>query len=372
MAGLYIHIPFCKRKCAYCDFYSEEKAEQFIFPFIDALTREANLYIGIFPPRGERLNTIYFGGGTPSLLPSDYVETMLRHVLSIYPSVSEPEITVEINPGTVDGETLSHYREIGINRLSIGVQSFDDRELRLLGRIHTAGQAEQILQRADQIGFKNINIDLIYGLPGQSFETWRYTLEKTVSLSPEHISAYELTWSDSTVLGKQITSHSLPTPDKDKNADMYLFTSAFLNDHGYEHYEISNFARSGYRCLHNEGYWTGRSYLGLGPSAHSYFEGKRFWNVSDIRNYIDVLSQNRFPLGGKETIDGHQNTFEKMILGFRRKEGIPLTLLNNKRSEIDQLIGAGLMNQQKDRLSLTTRGFLLADEIAARLATSSE
>ncbi len=370
MAGLYIHIPFCKKKCTYCDFYSEEYKENLAGPFINAVIREADLYADMFPLPGRKLSTLYFGGGTPSLLHDDSIEKILQHILSIYPSVSEPEITIEVNPGTVEEETLSRYREIGINRLSIGVQSFNDSELRLLGRIHTVGKAEHTIRIADQIGFKNINIDLIYGLPGQSFKTWRDTLEKTVSLSPKHISTYELTWSDSTVLGRQITSHFLPTPDKDKNADMYLSTSAFLNDCGYEHYEISNFARSGHRCMHNEGYWKGKPYLGLGPSAHSYIGDKRFWNISDICDYINVLSQNKLPIDGEEMISRNQNILEKIMLGFRRKEGISSELLENK--EINHFIKMGLMNQQEDRISLTTRGFLLADEVALQMTSLVE
>ncbi len=372
MTGLYIHIPFCKKKCTYCDFYSEGNKENLIGPFINAVIREANIYADIFHPRGERLNTIYFGGGTPSFLPGDSIEMILQHILSIYPSVSEPEITIEVNPGTVDSETLSHYQNIGINRLSIGVQSFNDSELKLLGRIHTAGQAEQTLRMAHRVGFKNIGIDLIYGLPEQSLKTWQKTLNKAIFLSPEHISTYELTWNQSTPLGKQITSHLLPTPDKEHVAEMFLWTSEFLKEHGYEHYEISNFARPGYRCMHNESYWTGKPYLGLGPSAHSYTGDRRFWNTSDIHDYINVLSQNRLPITGEEWIGCDQTTFERMMLGFRRKEGIPAAWINPDTKEIDRLIEIGLMNQQVDRISLTTRGFLLADEIAVRLAAPSE
>ncbi|MCJ7813367.1 radical SAM family heme chaperone HemW [bacterium] len=372
MAGIYIHIPLCKKKCDYCDFYSEEKKVHLILPFINALIREADLYTSHFPPKGEKISTIYLGGGTPSLLHSDLLETILHHLLSLYPSVSEPEITIEVNPGTISSDTLTRYRNIGISRLSIGVQSFDDRELQLLGRIHTAKQAEQIIETAHQIGFKNVGIDLIYGLPGQSLKSWQSNLEKAVSLSPTHISTYELTWSHSTPLGAKIKSGLLPYPDKEKIADMYIWTSEFLNSGGYEHYEISNFAQSGYRCQHNEGYWTGRPYLGLGPSAHSYIGDRRFWNVSNIRNYIDVLSQNRFPVAGEEKISREQVILEKVMLGFRRQEGIPLKLLKKKRSQIDHLIQAGLMNRRKDMVSLTTKGFLLADEVALQMTCSSE
>ncbi|MBN2030599.1 radical SAM family heme chaperone HemW [bacterium] len=372
MAGLYIHIPFCKTKCAYCDFYSEEKAEHLMLPFIDALTRESDLYRNTFPPGGEKLGSIYFGGGTPSLLPSDCIEILLQHIFLVYPSVSEPEITIEVNPGTVNSETLAHYWKIGINRLSIGVQSFNDSELSLLGRIHTAEQAEQTIRTAHRTGFNNMGIDLIYGLPNQSPRTWRKTLERTVSLSPKHISAYELTWNQSTPLGKQITSNLIPTPDKARVVNMYLWTSAFLNHHGYEHYEISNFARPGYRCLHNDGYWTDKPYLGLGPSAHSSIGDKRFWNVSDIHDYINVLSQNRLPIAGEETINYDQTLLERMMLGLRRKEGIPLAWINRKTGEVDRLIQAGLMSRETDRISLTTRGFLLADEVALHMAALPE
>ncbi len=372
MAGLYIHIPFCKKKCGYCDFYSEEKREQLILPFINALVREADLYSNRFPSHGGKISTLYLGGGTPSLLHSDLIETVLRHLFSLFPSVSEPEITIEVNPGTVSQETLSQYRKIGINRLSIGVQSFDDSELQLLGRIHTSKQAEQIIQEAHQIGFRNVGIDLIYGLPGQSLKDWQNNIKNAVSLSPEHISTYELTWTHSTPLYAKIKSGLLPYPDKEKSVDMYFWTSAFLKDRGYEHYEISNFAQSGYRCRHNEGYWTNSPYLGLGPSAHSYIGDRRFWNIADIQKYIDVLSQNRFPVAGEENISREQAILEKMMLGFRRHEGIPLKLIKNRQSQIDHLIQAGLMNRQKDMVSLTTKGFLLADEVTLQMTCSPE
>ncbi len=367
MAGVYIHFPFCKKKCLYCDFFSKANQDFLIPDFLEALTREISLRADIFSPIDETVDTIYFGGGTPSLLKPEQIEDVLNSLLSVFPVINNAEITVEANPGTLSFDLLRGYREIGINRLSIGVQSFNNGELKFLGRIHTAEQAEEFFFEAQRAGFDEIGIDLIYSLPEQSLIEWQGNVDKVFSLKPTHISTYALTWSSATPLGRAIEEGKCPRPDDETTAEMYLLTRKVLSEVGYEHYEISNFALPGHRCRHNEGYWTGKPYFGLGPSAHSYIKDRRFWNISDIRKYINVLLHNELPVDGEERLNPRQKFLERIALGLRRREGIPIEALKNKRQEITHLVQAGLAVLKGGFLSLTVRGFLLADEIALRL-----
>ncbi len=367
MAGLYIHFPFCLKKCNYCDFYSIEKQQELVPQFIDALQKEIELYS---ETRSEDspIETIYLGGGTPSLLPEEEMAAVLDAVALSFPVNPNPEITIEANPGTLTLNKLTFYREIGINRISIGVQSIHEDELELLGRVHNSTEGIDAIRLAGEAGFKNINMDLIYGLPGQTLAKWQDTLGKIISLSPDHISAYTLTWDNETQLGQQIRSGILPYPDEDVTTDMYLATSKFLTEHGFEHYEISNYARPGCRCRHNEAYWTGVPYFGLGPSAHSFLGDKRYWNVTDVHEYIQALSENRPPLAGEETLDPEQQTLEQLALALRTREGVPLSKLSKKQHVIRELVQSGFATEQNGRFSLSTRGFLLADEIALQLS----
>jgi len=263
---------------------------------------------------------------------------------------------------------LIFYREIGINRISIGLQSIHEDELELLERVHNSTEGIDSIHMAREAGFENINVDLIYGLPGQSLTKWQNTLEKIIALSPDHISAYTLIWDNETRMGQQIRSGIIPYPSEDTVTDMYLATSEFFTEHGFEHYEISNFAKPGFRCRHNEGYWTGEPYFGLGPSAHSYLDNKRFWNVPDVHEYIEFLSENRLPLAGEETLDPDQQALERLTLGLRTCEGVPLLKISKKENIIQELIDSGFATEQNGRLSLSSRGFLLADEIALQLS----
>jgi oxygen-independent coproporphyrinogen-3 oxidase len=367
MAGLYIHIPFCRRKCAYCDFYSVERGEQTVIQrYLSALCREITL-------RGEAripahtVETIYFGGGTPSLLAPDQLVSILMHIDKYYAISDKPEITLEANPGTLSDDMLRDFREAGINRISIGIQSFHDHELKQLGRLHSAEQAEAAVMLARTAGFEQIGIDLIYGLPGQSIKTHGLNLKKAVSLNPHHISAYSLTWNTSTPLGIKIETGKLARPDDASVSAMFRITHSILSDAGYEHYEISNFARPGYRCLHNEGYWTGKSYLGMGPSAHSFLYNERFWNISDVNKYISVLSHNHLPVEEREVLSPEQMKIENICLGLRRKEGIPLDMVQDKEGPVGIFIQSGLAAVSKGFLSLTPRGLCVADELTLRL-----
>jgi oxygen-independent coproporphyrinogen-3 oxidase len=367
MPGLYIHIPFCQKKCHYCDFYSIETSKGIIPKFLNALQMEIELYSEQCP-FDTAVATIYLGGGTPSILPDEAIGMILEKIRSSFRIDVTPEITIEVNPGTVSLHQLNHYQSIGINRISIGLQSMQDRELQLLGRIHSSVEGCKAVHMAREAGFENINVDFIYGLPGQTLTKYQDTLEKMITLSPDHISAYTLTWNNETRMGQQIRSGILPYPNEDVVTDMYLATSEFLIKQGYEHYEISNYAKLDFRCRHNEGYWTGENYLGLGPSAHSFLGDKRYWNVSDVHEYIQVLSENHAPLAGEETLDPNQQALEQLALALRTREGVPLIKLSRKQNVIDELIKNGFAIEKEDHLSLNSKGFLLADEIALQFS----
>jgi oxygen-independent coproporphyrinogen-3 oxidase len=366
MSGIYIHIPFCRKKCRYCDFYSEENAGYLIPEYREALKQEMTLRADFFP-RDENIETVYFGGGTPSLFSSESIRYLLDSVSEQWTMSLNPEITLEVNPGTMNVSALSNFRKAGINRLSIGIQSFQDEELRLLGRIHTAQEAKDSIHRAKKAGFENIGLDLIFGFPGQPLTSWQNTLKTAKDLNPSHISAYALTWHSFTPLGEDIRSGLLPMPSEELVSDMFEWTSGFLSDE-FEHYEISNYARPGFRCRHNEGYWVGESYLGLGPSAHSYNGETRFWNVSDIHHYMVVLLQHQLPLAGQEDLSDEDKILEALVLGLRRKEGIPFCIIQYRDEIINGLVGQGLARCLENRFSLTKRGYLLADEVALQLA----
>jgi len=365
MAGLYIHVPFCVRKCGYCDFYSVPETRAGLTEYIRSLINEISLRADKLS-RDEAVRTIYFGGGTPSLLSPGQLDLIFKKIQQTFRVSNNPEISIEVNPGAVSQKALDAYRDLGIHRISVGVQSFHDYELEMLGRIHSARTALQFIRHLKETGWENVGIDLIYGLPEQSVDDWKKTLKKTADLRPAHISAYALSWSPGTVLGRRITNGELPEPDEDRISDMYLFTHDYLARMDYEHYEISNFARPGFRCAHNEAYWTGADYLGFGPSAHSFCQNRRFWNTADVKQYNSVLLHNQLPVAGEEFLTKKQQILEKMALGLRRKEGVPVSDFGNGE-KLNELVKKGLALMNKGRLTLTARGFLLADELAVYL-----
>ena len=367
MLGLYVHFPFCLKKCGYCDFYSVAGRLDRIRPFLDALEREWNRYTETPGTFDGLVDTVYFGGGTPSLLEPDQIEQVLRLIRPFLSTTVRPEITLEANPATVAPEKLEGYLRAGVNRISIGVQSFDDPLLRLLDRLHSAEDARQAVRMARRAGFENVNVDLIQAVPGQTLADWRSTLEKAISLAPDHLSAYTLSWSCSTPLGKKIESGLLPRPDEETAVEMSLLSSDVLQGAGFEQYEISNFAKPGKRSRHNDSYWTGKPYLGLGPSAHSLIGNKRFWNIYDVDRYMDILAQNRLPIEDQELLSPEDRKLERLAVGLRRKEGVSVSELAVDVKKYSVLVEAGLARLQLGMLSLTSRGMLLADEIAVGL-----
>ncbi|NQT25162.1 radical SAM family heme chaperone HemW [candidate division KSB1 bacterium] len=368
MSGIYIHIPFCVQKCNYCDFYSVADAEKHLPFFIQSVLNEIRFYSQQLPIFPKKIRTVFFGGGTPSLLSELDISAILNGIQKYFELDVNAEISLEANPGTISIEHLKGFSRAGINRLSIGAQSFVSDELELLGRIHSRDDITTTVKGARSAGFNNIGLDLIFGLPGQTLEDWQVSIHRALELEPDHISTYALTWSNATQTGRDIESGTLPKPEEDVISEMFLWTDEILTEVGYLHYEISNFAKSGFTCQHNESYWNGTPYLGLGPSAHSYLDGKRFWNVSSIDQYMEKLKVGELPRESEEILTPEQKRLESISLGLRHYTGISLSIVKDKMDELYQLETKGLGKIQKDRFILTVKGFLLADELAIRLA----
>jgi len=321
MLGLYIHIPFCARKCRYCDFLSfggHTKGD--MEDYMSLLCAE----IALLPRQGERLCSVFVGGGTPSVLPEGAIPKLLERVGGRF-GLSGAEITVEANPGTVDGNKLIAWRKAGVNRLSLGVQSFEDGELSRIGRIHTAKQAEEAFCMARDAGFSNINLDLMYGLPGQSVSSCLRSVERAISLAPEHISFYALILEEGTPLFRDVTEGRETLPDGDETADMGDEGAKLLMQAGYERYEVSNFARKGMRCRHNLLYWQGGDFLaaGLGASFAVWQGGTvvRGENAADLRDYAALVRSNIRPLAGTIVEKGREAMFTFAMMGLRLTEG---------------------------------------------------
>ena len=376
MASLYIHIPFCEHKCIYCDFYSitpsdsREKRHPLIGQFLSALETEIQLRAEDSRFR-ETFETIFFGGGTPSLLHPSEIEKILNLLASRFSIQTDAEITLETNPGTVDREKFSALRSAGINRISIGIQSFYDEDLRFLTRIHTASEAKKCVQDAYAAGFENVSFDLIFSLPNQTLQRWKSNLEQAIELQPTHISCYSLIIEPLTPLFHMVQTNQVVPLDTDSDAELYEFTIEFLTSHGYEQYEVSNFAKPNFKCLHNLNYWNHSNYLGFGPSAHSFWKNERWWNISDITAYIKRLDERTFPLSGGEHLTEAQLMEETILLGLR-SDGIDLKqfrerfaheLLTEYESTVTELIEQGHAQLDGGRLRLTAKGYMVCDEI---------
>lgn len=380
MAGLYLHIPFCDHKCIYCDFYSIENLAH-VSAFLHALEEEIAMCAEY--GRKEQFDTIYFGGGTPSLLSPHQIEKMLLRLHNTFDISSDAEVTVETNPGTVDPAKLAGYRAAGVNRLSIGIQSFHEDELRFLTRIHSSDEAKECVRFARRVGFDNISVDLIFALPNQTLARWQSNLHQALELEPQHISAYSLIVEKGTPLARMITAKQASPLPAEADAEMYEWTMHMLADAGYEHYEVSNFARPGFRSRHNSNYWNHTNYLGFGPSAHSFFMdetcngAKRWWNVADIAKYLERIREGKSAAVGTETLREHQLFEEAVMLGLRssgidwdrmeEKFGIEFKRLSS--SFVRQLVEDGLAVVDGDRFRLTDRGYLVCDEIVEKVLT---
>lgn len=392
--SLYLHIPFCDIKCAYCDFNSYAGQESLIPAYTAALCRELRLWAPRFGL--DRVQTVFFGGGTPSLTPLPEMRKILQTLHDAYGVDAGAEISLEANPGTVDTAYLRGLRRLGINRLSLGVQSFDDSELKALDRIHTAAEAVEALSAARTAGFESVNLDLIYGLAGQTFAGWRANVITALSLRPEHLSLYALTVEEGTALFTSVKRGATPPPDPDLQADMYELAQELLESAGYRQYEISNWAQPGYTCRHNLAYWHNARWLGLGAGAHSSIDGCRFSNALSPQGYIHKVEQSSpaaQPASGAPIFEGMQQVVwnepvdelmamsDTAILGLRLTEGLSLEefrhrhgrdLMSLYRDEIRECLDSRLLHRNEDRLQLTRGALLLANEVFTRLLPKAD
>jgi oxygen-independent coproporphyrinogen III oxidase len=371
--GIYIHIPFCVRKCRYCDFYSITDRD--LEPvYIDALIRE----IQGCNEKSRSVDTLYIGGGTPSVLAPSSIRRIIETVDSVFSVDADAEITIEVNPGTVSKTHFEMYREAGVNRLNIGVQSFKDRLLRFLGRCHTAKEATQAIEWAKQAGFDNIGLDLIYGVPDQTKKGWAADMAQALSFKPKHLSCYLLTFEPGTPLD-DARNKDLVTPISETTAaNRFLFTSETLRKAGYDHYEISNFAlTAANRSRHNQKYWIHAPYIGFGPGAHSFLPPVRRWNLKNVHSYIERIKNGQPPESEMETLSKQQLMIEAIYLGLRQSDGIDTTAFNNQFGErfdmrfeplLSELSTTGLIDRQDHRYALSPGGMLYADGIAGRFA----
>jgi len=349
--GLYLHIPFCKRKCAYCDFYSAIFTKEVAENYITALKREIKQWGGKI---NRPIDTIYFGGGTPSLI-AEYLPTILECVRSNFRVLKDTEITLEINPQDNIEDILKFAKTAGVNRLSIGAQSGDDSELATLGRTHTVSDTSHAFKTARKLGFSNISLDLMLGLPHSTTASLNKSLDFLLTLGPEHISAYILKIEPNTVFYKN--EQSLVLPDEDNVCDQYLFMCDYLEKSGFSHYEISNFAKSGYESRHNLKYWNCEEYLGLGPSAHSFLDGKRFYYPRDLKGFISGNTPIPDGLGGDKN--------EQIMLALRLKNGVKLEKINHNKATLFAKNGLGIIENGK--FSLTDNGMLVSNQIITEL-----
>jgi oxygen-independent coproporphyrinogen-3 oxidase len=368
-SGLYIHIPFCRSKCPYCDFYSEVTLAR-IADFLQALRIEMELVR--FPAR--RFDTVYLGGGTPTVLTAEDLETILKNARAHFLLEPQSEVSIEANPGDFDSSCACSLRDLGINRINLGVQSFEPEVLRFLKRRHSAQEALTAIEECRKAGFDHLGIDLIYGIPGQTLASWTRSLCQAMTFKPEHISCYQLTIEGETPLAKEYHAGRFRLPGESAQKKFFFKTAELLEANGYIHYEVSNFARTKRSyCRHNQKYWNHSPYLGLGPSAHSFCLDRRWWNARSLDLYISSLRSGSLPVAGTEILTREQLQLEEFFLGMRTRNGIGLDsfvekygcdLLREKKNLLDKLQEEGLLIIQKGRIYPTRRGFSVADQLA--------
>ena len=364
--GLYIHIPFCKKKCYYCDFISYSGKEGCIKKYVEALKNEIKYELSrVLKDKEEyKVTTIYIGGGTPSYIESEYIVDIMKTIRDFI-SLENIEITIEVNPGTVTIEKLEDYKNAGINRLSIGLQETNNDLLKSIGRIHTYEEFLNTYKTAKKVGFKNINVDLMIGLPNQSIENIRNSLEKIIVLNPEHISVYSLILEEGTRLYDKYENGEIKLPDEELERNMYWYVKNTLENAGYTHYEISNFAKKGYESKHNLNCWEQNEYIGFGVAAHSYMNGKRYSNDPKGSDYLGAFEKNIHEV---QTEDDMQK--EYMLLGLRKIEGVSIQKFKNKfgenpiflfKNELNKLVEENLIKIDGDNIKLTNKGLDLAN-----------
>ena len=359
--GIYIHIPFCKKKCDYCDFISHCDKSNLIEEYIEKLKEEIASELN---NKEYNITTIYIGGGTPSFVDSKYIVEILNIIKEKY-NLQNTEITIEVNPGTVTEEKLLDYKKAGINRLSIGLQETSNELLKQIGRIHTYEEFLEIYNLARNIGFKNINVDLMIGLPNQSIQNIKESLNKVTTLNPEHISVYSLILEEGTKLYKKYENKEIELPDEELERNMYWYVKNTLENNGYNHYEISNFSKNSYESKHNMNCWEQKEYIGFGLNAHSYIDGTRYSNTENLEEYI---KKDEKIIHEKQTIEDMKK--EYMLLGLRKIEGVSIQKFEEKfvenpiflfRNELNKLVEQELLEVDGDIIKLTNKGLDLAN-----------
>ena len=372
MAGLYIHIPFCKRRCIYCDFFSTTQSEQKP-TYVRALCEELRIRKDYL--QGEDIETIYLGGGTPSQLTHEELETIFTYIYKVYRVMPDAEITLEANPDDLTPSYIATLRQLPINRISMGIQTFHEDTLKLLNRRHTAQQAIEAFRRCREAGFRNISIDLMYGLPGETLDTWKQDLQQAIELHPEHISAYHLIYEEGTELWKLKEQHQVEEADEDVSVTLFSTLIDTLTQAGYQHYEISNFCLPGLHSRHNSSYWTGKKYLGCGPSAHSFNGLSRQWNVASLDKYLNGITSGK-PDYEIEELDLYTRYNDFVITCIRTCWGMPLSRLRTEYGEelynyclrmAKPHIDEGVLEIREGVLKLTRRGIFISDGIMSDL-----
>ncbi|MGE5400023.1 MAG: radical SAM family heme chaperone HemW [Ignavibacteriales bacterium] len=372
-SALYIHIPFCEHKCIYCDFYSVITKEN-VEKYLGALKKEISYYSAIHS-EGRLFTSVFFGGGTPSLMEPSYIGEILDFLKSNFSVSGSAEITLETNPGTVDSKRLRDFLSLGINRLSVGVQSFDNDELKFLTRIHDRQTAINTIKEANSIGFENINLDLIFNLPGQTKKRWLSNLETALQLPVNHISAYSLILEKGTILNKMVLDGRVKLQDSDYDAEIYQLTIDFMRSHDFHQYEVSNYAKEGFECRHNKAYWQYMDYLSFGTSAHSFVNGRRWWNFSNISRFISEICKNGNAVASFEDLTNEQMLTEYVMLALRSnglniqslKDRFGDEWINGRYSMLKSFQKRGLLFFENNHVYLTDKGYALCDEILEKI-----
>lgn len=367
--GLYIHIPFCRQRCHFCAFYLEIGRPGRIDSFCGALKQEIDLYREQDVLAGRTIGSVYFGGGTPTAVPAAQLVSLFKHIHTVWPVDTDLEATVEAHPATVTADDLRVLAESGFTRVSFGVESMDDQDFAPIGRPGSAQDTETAVAAARAAGFTNINLDLMYGLPGQTLQSWVSTLRALLDLGPSHVSCYALTVENGTKFAHDIARNLVSKPDDLLQIDMESAAETILGSTGFTRYEISNYAKPGSACRHNLLYWTGGDYLGLGPSAQSYVDGVRFGNIADLTTYADSLSKHRLPVGERAILSASEQLRDALVFGLRLLRGVPLSTVegSERRHLVDTLAAHGLLESDTDRVRLTPLGRRYADTVAGEL-----
>jgi putative oxygen-independent coproporphyrinogen III oxidase len=362
-AGVYVHVPFCLTRCGYCDFNAYAGLDHLASRYVSALRREAELAAPAWS--SEEVVSLFLGGGTPTTLEVADLKALLGRLGQAYAVAANAEVTIEANPDTVDRPKLEGLLEAGYARLSMGAQSFDTAVLAALERLHDPASVRRAMGESRAAGYANVNLDLIYGAEGETLGAWECTVRETIDLAPEHISAYALTIEPSTPLGRKVQQGAIPAPDPDLQADMFELACEVLAEAGYHHYEVSNWAKPGFACVHNLGYWERRPYLGLGAGAHSYRDDRRWWNVRPPEEYLSTVESGRLPVGGEERLEPGDAYLEEVFLRLRILEGLPSSWVEQGRSE--PFLASGLLREDDGSLVPTERGMLVLNELVLAL-----